>query len=133
MCFFNRTYRKERTPAFHAVLRKYGRFTAAAAQRVASPVGPHRPVAATDADAEVPGDEVGQDAFNLDASAPIAPLFIKYGLVAQEMIVTPLEIGPRQVSDVSVQTGQPDRRQPGGCRRTPGIHRCGFEDPSGRA
>ena len=57
---------KERTPAFHAVLRKCGLFTdaaAAAAQRVASQVGPHRPIAATDADAEVPGDEVGQDAF----------------------------------------------------------------------
>ena len=98
---------KERAPALHAVLCKYGCTNAAAVaarQRIAPPVGPHRPIAATDADAEVPGDEVGQDAFNLNAAATIAPLLIEGGHRAQEMVVTPLEIGPGQVSDVSVQT-----------------------------
>jgi len=97
---------EERTPALHAVLPQYGRLThaaAAAAQRVAPFFGPHGPIAATDPDADVLGEEVGQHALDLDSATTIAALFVKGGFGPQEMIVTPLEIGPGQVSDISVQ------------------------------
>ncbi|WP_407121573.1 hypothetical protein [Bradyrhizobium sp. STM 3561] len=67
------------------------------------PFSPHSPIAGTKANAKVAGDEVGQRTFKLDAAATIAALFREGRLGTQEVIVSPDEISPGQVSDISAQ------------------------------
>ncbi|MCA1458397.1 hypothetical protein I6F35_35345 [Bradyrhizobium sp. BRP22] len=55
---------------------------------------------ATDANAEVFSDEVGQDCLDLHTTATTPALICEGCVLTQQMVVAPVEIRPRQVSNV---------------------------------
>lgn len=71
---------------------------------VAVVFGPHCPIPRTNADAEIAGEEVGYNGFDLNASAPISTLIVECSFRAKEMVIATTEIGPRQVSYVGADT-----------------------------
>lgn len=99
---------KERTPALCAELRKPSlrgsRAITARACHFTLSFGPHGPITPADADAEILGKEVGQHAFDLYTPASVPALIKECGRRARNVIVTSIEIGSRQVSDVATET-----------------------------
>lgn len=99
---------QERAPSLHAIVRRKSplgntkavRFLGFIGEYLAMFSSPHGPIPGADADAEIIGEEIGEGSFDLHPTATAPALIAEERQILQQVIVTALEVCPRQVSKI---------------------------------